>query len=107
MEKELKSKALEVNLAQTRDMEVLIPDEHLWFINVSENHYGIHKRINEFFIEFHHPYTNKEFVVDQLNSIVIGDYWLYQEHPEKNKAFKIVLNIFDSLLLCQNLFAYR
>ena len=98
MEKELKSKALEVNLAQTRDMEVLIPDEHLWFINVSENHYGIHKRIKEFFIEFHHPYTNKEFVVDQLNSIVIGDYWLYQEHAEKNKAFKIVLNIFDSLL---------
>ncbi len=98
MEKEIKSKALEVNLAQTREVNIIIPEDHLWFLSVAENHYGIHKRIKDFFTEFHHPYSNKKYVVEQLNNIAIGDYWLYQGHPKNNKAFFILLDIFDNLL---------
>ncbi len=98
MDKELQSKALEINLAQTRDMEVTIPEDHLWFISLSEAYWGIQKRAQEFFHEFNHPYSNRSFVIDQLSNLVIGDFWLYQGHPEKERAFRIISDIFETLL---------
>ncbi len=98
MKEEIQSKALEINLAQTRDVDIYIPDEHQWFINLSSNYWGIHKRALDFFNEFHHPYSNRSFVVSQLSNLVIGDFWLYNTGADNIKTFRIILSIFDKLL---------
>jgi pyruvate, orthophosphate dikinase len=98
MDKEIQSKALEINLAQTRDLEIHIPEEHRWLISLSSEYWGIQKRAQEFFNEFHHPYSNRAFVTSQLSNLVIGDFWLYQAHEERNRAFRVILGIFDTLL---------
>ncbi|MFO7721594.1 MAG: hypothetical protein R6V49_00055, partial [Bacteroidales bacterium] len=98
MGNEIRSKALEVNLAQTRDIEINIPEEHQWFIGLSSQYFGIQKRATEFFSEFHHPYSSKQVITEQLPNLVIGDFWLYQGHPERQKAFRVILDLFDRLL---------
>lgn len=95
---EIQSKALEINLAQTRDVEINIPDEHLWFIGLSQSYLGINKRAQEFFNEFHHPYSNRSVVVEQLPHLVIGDFWLYRNQPENHRAFRVILSVLDTLL---------
>ncbi|MDD4604444.1 MAG: PEP/pyruvate-binding domain-containing protein, partial [Bacteroidales bacterium] len=98
MNPELQSKALEINLAHTRDLEIIIPSDHQWFISLSGNYWGIHKRTEDFFTEFHHPYSNRSFVVEQLPGILIGDFWFYQAHPDAIRAFDILCNIVSTLL---------
>jgi pyruvate, orthophosphate dikinase len=58
MEKSFSSKALEVNLAQTRDKEIDIPMEHQWFGELSKDYWGIYKRTQEFIKELNHHYIN-------------------------------------------------
>ena len=99
MEKKFKSKALEANLEQTRDVEIVIPEHHKWFISLSENKFGINERVTEFITEFNHPYQNVNFLADNLKNIAISDLWLYASHPEAEKAFDIILDIIESLLL--------
>ncbi|MDP4282429.1 MAG: PEP/pyruvate-binding domain-containing protein [Bacteroidota bacterium] len=98
MEEIIHSKALEVNLAQTRELPIEISEKHKWFISLSENHYGIHKRTLDFFKEFHHPYTNWNVVVDQLPNLLIGDLWLYESLPQNREAIGILLGITSQLL---------
>ena len=95
---EIQSKALEINLAQTRDIEISIPKEHQWFISLSEKYWGINKRASEFFSEFHHPYSNRKIITELLSNLIIGDFWLYKQHEERDRAFKAILGIFDELL---------
>ncbi len=97
-QQEIQSKALEINLAQTREVEIVIPDEHQWFISLSAQYWGIHKRAAEFFNEFHHPYSNRSDVAAQLSNLIIGDFWLYQQHPESERAFLVILGLMDTLL---------
>ncbi|HRZ42457.1 MAG TPA: PEP/pyruvate-binding domain-containing protein [Bacteroidales bacterium] len=98
MNKELQSKALEVNLAQTRDQEIVVPPEHQWFVSLSQPYWGIQKRVSEFFNELHHPYSNRKVVVEQLTTLVVGDFWLYKGHPERQRAYGVILGLFDLLL---------
>jgi pyruvate, orthophosphate dikinase len=98
MDNEIKSKALEVNLAQTRDIIINMPEEHQWFIGLSAEYWGIQKRAAEFFNELHHPYANRKVITEQLPNIVIGDFWLYQGHSERHRAFGVILDMFDMLL---------
>jgi pyruvate, orthophosphate dikinase len=98
MAKEIESRALQINLAQTRDVEIIIPDEHQWFISLSKNYLGINKRAQEFFNEFHHPYSNRAVVVEQLPHLVIGDFWLYRNLPENHRAFEVILSVLDTLM---------
>ncbi|MDD2548572.1 MAG: PEP/pyruvate-binding domain-containing protein [Bacteroidales bacterium] len=99
MEKKLKSKALEANLQQTRDVEIVIPENHNWFISLSANKFGINQRVTEFIREFNHPYQNVDFLADNLKNIAISDFWLYASHPDAEKAFDVILDIIESLLL--------
>ncbi len=96
--KEIQSEALKANLDQTRNVKIIIPDIHLWFLSLSEEYWGIHKRTEEFFMEFHHPYSNRKEIVELLISISISDFWIYSELPEIDKVIEIILDIFDTLL---------
>ena len=99
MNNEINSKALEVNLKNT-NVEYVIPEEHQWFIQQSENQWGLHKRVVEFFTEYDHPMSNRTEVVKALPNVTISDFWLYKELPieDQKRIVDIVLAIYDKLL---------
>ncbi len=97
MEKGFSSKALEVNLAQTRDIEVDIPDEQLWFAELSKSYWGIYKRTQEFIIELNHQYVNYKYVIENLHNISLTDLWFYNSLEESEKALDVLVNIFQKL----------
>ncbi len=92
------SKALEANLAQTRYKNIVIPESHRYFISLSQSYYGINKRARECLIEYSHPFSNRQFVVEQLREIFLGDFWFYFALENAEKAFDIILGIQDKLL---------
>ena len=95
---DFESEALKVNLAATRSKKIIIPSDDEWFISLSLNHFGIHKRAEELMQEYHHPFTNQELVVDLLRKIALDDTWFYLSLPEHEKALSILAGIFDNLL---------
>ena len=92
------SKALEVNLARTRDTEIEIPEEQQWFLDLSQAKWGIHNRTSEFITELNHKYVNYQFVIDALHTISLTDLWFYNSLEESEKAFTALVNIFSKLL---------
>src|SRR6266542_1563405 len=96
--KKFVSEALEANLAATRSRKIEIPSEHQWFIALSQSHFGINKRAEEFMLEYHHPFTNHELVVDLLRKIALDDTWFYASLPEHEKTLSILVEIFNNLL---------
>ncbi|HEX2768221.1 MAG TPA: PEP/pyruvate-binding domain-containing protein [Geobacteraceae bacterium] len=96
--KKFESEALKANLAATRSKKIVIPPDHEWFISLSENHFGIHKRAEEFMLEYHHPFTNQEQVVDLLRKIALDDMWHYLSQPDHERALLILVDIFNNLL---------
>ncbi|MGE5631560.1 MAG: PEP/pyruvate-binding domain-containing protein [Caulobacteraceae bacterium] len=97
MEKGFSSKALEVNLAQTRDMEINIPEEHQWFAELSKSYWGIYKRTQEFIKELNHHYINYQYVIDNLHNISLTDLWFYNSLEESERALLVLVDIFEKL----------
>src|SRR5690554_3244348 len=97
MEKNFSSKALEVNLAQTRDIEVDIPNEQLWFAELSKSYWGIYKRTQEFINELNHQYVNYKYVIENLHNICLTDLWFYNSLEDSEKALDVLVNIFENL----------
>lgn len=100
MSEMIKSKALEVNLSRTQNVTFVIPDEHQWLIALSKEQWGIHKRVSEFFNEYHHPFSNRKEVVNHLVSVTITDFWLYKSLPlsDQKRVLEILLSIYRQLL---------
>ncbi|MDY6911069.1 MAG: PEP/pyruvate-binding domain-containing protein [Chloroflexota bacterium] len=98
MEQPLSSKALEANLAQTRTQDIVIPAEHQRFLDYSKSHWGIHQRARGFILEYHHPYSNRQFVVEHWREIALRDVWFYNSLEEAEDAFAILLDISHDLL---------
>jgi len=98
MEEKLISKALEANLAETRYKDVKIPPEYQDFINLSEKYYGINKRANDCVIEYQHPFSNKKFVIEELRSILLTDFWFYNNLENAEKAFSVPVKLMHNLL---------
>lgn len=97
MEKGFSSKALEVNLAQTRDTEIEIPREQQWFAELSKSYWGIYKRTQEFIKELNHHYINYQYVIENLHNISLTDLWFYNSLEESEKALTVLVNIFKKL----------
>lgn len=98
MEKKYHSKALEANLAETRYKNIVLPQSHRAFIQLSAEYYGINKRANEAIIEFHHPYSNRKFVIEQFREILLTDYWFYSSVAQPLTAYDCILSFFEVLL---------
>ncbi|MDD4395890.1 MAG: hypothetical protein PHQ33_08395, partial [Bacteroidales bacterium] len=96
----IKSKALEVNLSRTKNVPYTIPEEHQWFIALSEKYWGVNKRVSDFFNEYHHPFSNRKEVVNTLVHVTISDFWLYKEKTpdEQKRIIAIMLGIYRQLL---------
>ncbi len=97
MENNFSSKALEVNLAETRDKEIDIPQEHQWFGELSKSYWGIYKRTQEFIKELNHHYINYQYVIENLHNISLTDLWFYNSLEESEKALTVLVNIFKKL----------
>ncbi|HWR61857.1 MAG TPA: hypothetical protein VN580_09620, partial [Clostridia bacterium] len=97
MENKFSSKALEVNLAQTRDAEIDIPEEQRWFGELSKSYWGIYKRTQEFIRELNHHYINYQYVIENLHNISLTDLWFYNSLGESEKALSVLMNIFRKL----------
>ncbi|MBW7846634.1 MAG: hypothetical protein H3C41_00945 [Bacteroidales bacterium] len=98
MNQEFVSKALEANLAETRYRDIYIPEEHQSFIRLAEGYFGIRKRANDCITEYHHPLSNRRFVVEELREIFITDLWFYTRDEIPADALSVPLQMFSKLL---------
>jgi pyruvate,orthophosphate dikinase len=92
------SKALEANLAETRYRDIYIPEEYQNFISLSEGYYGIKKRATDCITEFHHPLSNRKFVIEELREILITDFWFYAKAEMPENALRVPVDMMDLLL---------
>lgn len=92
------SKALEANLAETRYRDIYIPEDFQNFINLSEGYFGIKKRANDCITEYHHPLSNRKFVIEELREILITDFWFYTRDNMPEDALNVPLQMLDVLL---------
>lgn len=98
MKKEqFKSDALSVNIARTRQDEIIIPPLHQWFLELSEKMWGIHKKTEKFIIEFNHTLSNSNYVLNLLHKIASEDFWFYQKQPDSEKAFSIIMDFYNKI----------
>lgn len=92
------SKALEANLAETRYRDIYIPEEYKEFIALSEGYFGIKKRAHDCITEFHHPLSNRKFVIEELREILITDFWFYTKESIPVEAYKTPVMMINTLL---------
>ena len=98
MENPLPSDALAVNLKETRDIDVVIPDHHRTFLEMSQPNWSVHQRAMEAILEINHPYQNYQFAIDQLRKVTLNDFWFYIQLKNDESAFEFLIDIYDSLL---------
>lgn len=91
------SKALEANLARTRERVIQIPEEQRWFAEQSKSKWGIHKRTQEFLKELNHKYRNDQYVIESLHNICLTDLWFYNSLEQSERALTILVNLFKEL----------
>ncbi len=92
------SKALEANLVHTQEMVIKIPEEQMWFVELSKLQWGIHKRTKEFFSELNHRYRNNQYVIESLHNICLNELWFYNSLDESERALMVLVDIFKDLL---------
>jgi len=94
----LKSDALTANLKETRTDHIQIPAGHQQFIDFSADYYSIHSRALECIKEYNHPFSNTGFVIGQLRTISLGDFWFYDKHAESDQALLSIVMIYGGAL---------
>lgn len=99
MSEKVHSKALEVNLSQTKQEEAVLSVEHEYFLSLSSSYYGVNVSIKEFFAEYYHKYANYQDISNRLRKIAIGDYWLYSDHENAEKNLGIIIDLINELLV--------
>jgi len=92
------STALEINLERTKAV-VEIPDKYTVLLHVASDHYGVLKRTESLLTELNHPYVNWEYVLSQLKSISIGDFYDFNAHEQGAAAFKIFSEMYVNVIL--------
>ncbi|MCK4936870.1 MAG: hypothetical protein KAR84_08465, partial [Elusimicrobiales bacterium] len=89
----MKSKALEVNLSDTK-VDVLIDSKYQVFLEIVSSYVGILNRMNIFLKELSHPYKNWEFIVSEARHFSLQYFYLYKGHPKGDKALELFVDIF-------------
>lgn len=90
---DLQSSALQVNLERTA-ATVEIPEEYLPLLRIVETHYGLQKRVTDLLMELNHPFVNWEYVLQQLRSLSIGEFYEFNRHPDGPTAMMLLLQIY-------------
>ncbi len=91
------STALEINLERTKAI-VEIPEKYRVLMEVVHDHYGVLKRLEDMLIELNHPYVNWEYVLTQLKSLSIGDFYDFNRHRSGLEALKLLADIYMDII---------
>jgi pyruvate,orthophosphate dikinase len=91
----VKSKALEVNLSDTR-ANVTIDDRYLLLLDFFEGYVGIVNRLEIFLKELSHPYRNWAFIVNESRHFSLQYFHLYTSEPNGPKVLDLLCDIFNS-----------
>jgi pyruvate,orthophosphate dikinase len=91
------STALQVNLERTAAV-VEIPETYQVLLDVASDHYGVLKRTKELLTELHHPYVNWDYVLTQLKTLSIGDFYDFNNHSEGFGALRILDEIYVRII---------
>ena len=89
--------ALEINLERTKAV-VDIPEKFRILLDVVKNHYGVSKRTEEMLIELHHPFVNWEYLLVQLKSLSMGDFYDFNTHEDGLSALKTFADIYLTII---------
>ncbi|MCP3901430.1 MAG: pyruvate, phosphate dikinase [Desulfobacteraceae bacterium] len=89
----MKSKALEVNLSDTK-IDVSIDKKYKILQDIACDYLGVLNRMNSFLKELSHPYINFEFIVKETRHFSLHYFYLYKNHNEGDKALKLFIEIF-------------
>ncbi|MCD4654260.1 hypothetical protein K8T06_10035, partial [bacterium] len=95
---DFQSEALRVNLERTRFTEIVLPEDHEWLLDSTKRACGVRKRLDGFFREFHHPYSNMEQTVELLRDAVLNDLWFFVKNDDSMRALLVILQLFKMLL---------
>jgi pyruvate, orthophosphate dikinase len=91
------SSALKVNLERTA-VTIKIPEQYAPLLEVVAGHYGLQKKTSELLTELNHPLVNWEYVLKELKSISIGDFYIYNKHQEGLSALSMMLRIYFDVI---------
>jgi pyruvate,orthophosphate dikinase len=94
---ELGSSALKVNLERTA-VTIEIPEQYAPLLEVVAGHYGLQKKTRELLMELNHPLVNWEYVLKELKSISIGDFYIYNSHQDGLSALSMMLRIYFDVI---------
>ncbi|MBU8910164.1 MAG: pyruvate, phosphate dikinase [Desulfobacterales bacterium] len=89
----MKSKALEVNLSDTK-VDVIVDSKYQVFLDIVSSYVGIKNRMKIFLKELSHPYKNWEFIVSEARHFSLQYFYLYKGHPKGDKAIELFIDIF-------------
>jgi pyruvate,orthophosphate dikinase len=93
----LKSKALEVNLADYH-VDVTIDAKYTILQEVLSRYYGLMESLNIFLKELSHPYRNWRFIVSEARKYSLEYFHLIKKHPDGAEAAGLLLDIFRQAL---------
>ncbi|PIE62259.1 MAG: pyruvate, phosphate dikinase [Desulfobacter postgatei] len=91
----MKSKALEVNLSDTR-ANVTIDERYSLLLNFFKGYVGIVNRLEIFLKELSHPYRNWSFIVNESRHFSFQHFHLYTTEPDGPKVLALLCDIFNS-----------
>jgi len=93
----LKSKALEVNLADYH-VDVAIDAKYSILQEVMSKYFGLMDSLNTFLKELSHPYKNWRFIVIEARKYSLEYFHLFKNHPAGPEAARLLLDIFIQAL---------
>lgn len=89
--------ALEINLERTKAV-VDIPEKYRVLLDIVKNQYGVSKRTEEMLVELNHPFVNWEYLLAQLKTLSIGDFYDLNAHEDGLSALKIFADIYLTII---------
>ncbi|MGD8368731.1 MAG: pyruvate, phosphate dikinase, partial [Desulfobacterales bacterium] len=93
----IKSKALEVNLAEYH-VDVQVDPKYQVLQDVMSRYYGIMDAFNTFLKELSHPYKNWQFIVRETRNYSLNYFHLLRSHPLGAEAAAIFIDIFTEAI---------
>lgn len=90
---QIKSKALEVNLADYH-VDVEIDARYSVLQTVMSQYYGLMESLNSFLEELSHPYKNWQFIIKEARNFSLNHFHLIEPHPRGHEAARLFFYIF-------------
>ncbi|MEF3694309.1 MAG: PEP/pyruvate-binding domain-containing protein [Candidatus Cloacimonadota bacterium] len=91
------SKALSQNLEITKVHEIVMDEEALHILEISQAQYGIHQRAELFLEELFHPFVNPDICRDLMRQSVLGDLWFFAGHEDKLRIISALISYYERL----------